>query len=203
MLNPTLGGAPDRRLTPEVPNPADPGLVSGGGRAPAAPPVLSSVDFHVRRLRYFLDLLDEGYHQALRPDPTSRSMRVERIALGIDQPELDTVPLWSMRRHDGAVSIPFIEFILWHVGQTLHALCDDIGEDRREAARLRESRGMLLDALDRISPPGEGGRSVPRHHDILIPEGLMRELCGPEGLLGGIARQCDAIAALRPRGEGH
>ena len=200
MLDPTPVTDPRQTLR----NPASPGLVPGKGPARPDETVLSEVDLHSRRLRYFLDLLEEGYHQALRPDPLSRSMRVERIALGIDLPELDTVPLWSVRREDGAVSIPFIEFILWQAGETLQALCGAAEEEAAGSAQeLRQSHQALSDALEAIRPGGQGSPSIPRHRDIFVAEALMRDLCGPSGLLGRIARQCDALSALKPRGLDH
>ncbi len=200
MLDPTPVADPRQTLQ----NPASPRLVPGKGAARPDETVLSEVDLHSRRLRYFLDLLEEGYHQALRPDPLSRSMRVERIALGIDLPELDTVPLWSVRREDGAVSIPFIEFILWQAGETLHALCGAAEEEAAAGAQeLRESHRALTEALDGIRPTGQGSPSIPRHRDIFVAESTLRDLCGPSGLLGRIARQCDALSALKPRGLDH
>src|SRR2546428_4144244 len=94
------------------------------GRGTGTP---SPRELQVRRLRYFMDLLETGYRHALLPDPLPLSLRAERVALGIDVPELDTVPLWSVKRSDGAVAIPFVEFIVTQICRSLGGTADEAG----------------------------------------------------------------------------
>jgi len=68
-----------------------------------------------------------GARQALRPHVEPRSLRAERIALGIDLPELDAAPLWSTRRADGKISIPFVEYLLGQIWVSLESFCAGIG----------------------------------------------------------------------------
>ena len=91
----------------------------------------------VDRMRYFRDLLRAGRGAALRPGSGGETLRRDRIALRIPLPELDAVPLWSVRRADGMISIPFIEYI---IGQML-ASAQRIGR----AAGLEEGEDALVE----------------------------------------------------------
>jgi hypothetical protein len=71
----------------------------------------------LRRLRYFHDLLTSAFTASQSADLTSGTLRTERIALAIDRPELDAVALWTARRDDGAVAIPFVEYLLGGPGR--------------------------------------------------------------------------------------
>ncbi|HEU4402098.1 MAG TPA: hypothetical protein VFT43_08330, partial [Candidatus Polarisedimenticolia bacterium] len=122
MLEPTPGGS----VHPQFPNPTPTGPGFGGAPDDRTERVLSPAVIHLRRLYYYLELLAAGYRHALKPEPLVRSLRAERIALGIDLPELDTVPLWSVRRQDGSMSIPFIEFILGQIGDSLESFCGTV-----------------------------------------------------------------------------
>src|SRR3989441_7793524 len=95
MIKSTLPGNPEGHYQ-AIPSPPPGGRYEERSRAAHSP-----LELHVRRLRYFMDLLETGYRHALQPDPLPLSLRAERIALGIDVPELDTVPLWSVKRADG------------------------------------------------------------------------------------------------------
>jgi len=154
---------------------------------PAVPPPA------LPRLRYHLELLKAGYRQALRPDVQAPSQRAERIALGIDRPELDTIPLWSVRRSDGAVAIPFVEFVLGEIHRGLEPVARAASAiDPRAGVRLREGRrlvGRILLAMD-------GKRqhcSIPRLGDLFLPGDLVARICGPDGLLRRLRRDCDAV----------
>lgn len=144
----------------------------------------------LRRLHYHLDLLEAGYRQALRPDLQAPSQRAERIALGIDRPELDAIPLWSVRRADGAVAIPFIEFVLGEIHRGLEPVARAAtAVDRRAAVRLAEGRrlvGRILQAID----ADRRHRTVPRLGDLYLPGDLVERICGPDGLLRRLRRDC-------------
>jgi len=168
-------------------------------------PAHSSLELHVHRQRYFMDLLESGYRYALLPDPLPLSLRAERIALGIDLPELDTVPLWSVKRADGAVAIPFVEFIVDQICRTLEAIEDGgglagsaVGED------LVLARGALRRVLEQASLGSTtAAPELPRLGDLFLSRELLEELCGPNGLLGAIAGQCEALLAVESVRPGH
>src|SRR5574341_2325250 len=76
---------------------------------------------HLRRLRYYRNLLTEAFESTVWPDRPAGTLRQERLALGIDRPELDVVALWSVRCGDGTVAIPFIEYILARAAEAASA----------------------------------------------------------------------------------
>jgi hypothetical protein len=146
------------------------------------------------RLRYFRDLLVSGLRHALSPDPQSRTLRSERIALGIDLPELDTVPLWSARRDDGTVSIPFIEYLLSQICSTLEALGAEPRAIPPDAAEeLRAARWALESILRQAGPDRGPAACLPRLSDVFISQTLLEQLCGREGLLDLTVRRCESI----------
>lgn len=181
-----------------------PGGVPLPGTEPGAEgPAVTLARHEARRLRYFRDLLAAGYRHALAPDPQSRSLRAERIALGIDLPELDTVPLWSARRSDGLVSIPFIEFILAQICAILDAFCaepqlteHETGED---LAAVRRALGAIL---ERASPGSAAPPALPRLGDIYVSQALLENLCAPDGLLDQIVRRCERCLTAGPQASG-
>src|SRR3989454_6279886 len=165
----------------------------------------SPLELQVRRLRSFMDLLESGYRYALLPDPLPLSLRAERVALGIDLPELDTVRLWSVKRADGAVAIPFVEFIVTQICRTLEAIADGaglagspVGED------LVLAGGALRRVLEQTSPgSATAAPDLPRLGDLFLSRDLLEEICGPRGLLPAIAGQCEALLAVEPVRSGH
>jgi len=178
---------------------------SHGGFEDASRATHSIVELQVRRLRYFIGLLETGYRQAQRPDPLPRSLRAERIALGIDVPELDAVPLWSTTRADGAVAIPFVEFIIVQICRTLERIADDAGSAGSLAVEdLILARGTLRRVLE-IASPGLATRApdLPRLGDIFLPRELIEEVCGPMGLLSVIARESETLLAIESVRPGH
>ncbi|OLD65746.1 MAG: hypothetical protein DMF52_13720 [Acidobacteria bacterium] len=163
------------------------------------------MELHIRRLRYFMDLLETGYHHALHPDPLPRSLRADRIALGIDVPELDAVPLWSVKQRDGAVAIPFVEFIVTQISRTLEAIADDAGLSGSAAGEdLILARGTLRRVLEQASPgSATAAPDLPRLGDIFLSGEILDEVCGPKGLLQTIAGQCEALLAVESVRPGH
>jgi hypothetical protein len=199
MIKSTLPG------NPEGPFQAVPTLPLGSRFEERERSAHSPLELHVRRLHYFIDLLDTGYRHALQPDPLPHSLRAERIALRIDVPELDTVPLWSVKRGDGAVAIPFVEFIVAKICRTLEVIADEaglsggaLGED------LILARAALRRVLEQASPGcATAAPGLPRLGDIFLSRDLLEGMCGPKGFLGTIARQCDALLALETVRPGH
>ncbi len=166
--------------------------------------VISPAVMSLRRLRYFIDLLVAGHHHALNPEPLFPSLRGERIALGIDLPELDTVPLWSARRADGAVSIPFIEFILGQIDQGVDAICGDpASASSPDARNLLRGRRALARVIKEVSPKGDPAPAFPRLRDLFVPGPLLDELCGPGGLTDQILQHCESLLAAGSSVPGH
>ena len=161
------------------------------------------VRLSMRRMRYYRDLLAAGYRHALSPDPQSRSLRAERIALGIDLPELDTVPLWSARRADGMISIPFVEFLLAQICQALDEMRADPGLASHEAEEdLAAARRALAAVLSRSSAGSEPAPSLPRLSDVYLSQGVLEQLCRDSGLLDQIVRRCEAVLGGSPQRVG-
>jgi hypothetical protein len=175
-----------------------------GDRSDARPAIISLSAMTRRRLRYFIDLMVAGYHHALNPEPLIPSLRSERIALGIDLPELDTVPLWSTHRSDGAVSIPFIEFILGQIDQNLDEIgCDQEAANSVEVRNLQRARRAIARVLKDISPKGDPAPAYPRLRDLYVPAPILEELCGPEGLGEQVLQRCAALAQRAAGDLGH
>lgn len=177
------------------------GLASGA-RGPLAS-VHSQSELLVRRLRYYTGLLQAGYRHALRPDPLPRSLRAERIALGIDLPELDTVPLWSARRDDGSVAVPFIEYLLARIAETLEALARSAEDDPRAGEAFDAARRELLAAQERIDPASGPRSALPRLRDLYVQEEFMKGLCGPGGILERQRELCEALLLAQAPAAGH
>jgi len=133
-----------------------------------------------------------------------RSLRAERIALGIDLPELDTVPLWSIRGSDRTVSIPFIEFILGQIREALDRIRAQADAPRSGVSRETiAGLGALIRLLDETELVGAATPPLPRLADTFVPEELLDRLCGPDGLLAGTVRQCEALLDAMVAGPGH
>jgi hypothetical protein len=159
----------------------------------------SQVELLLRRLRFYLDLLSAGYRQALSPDPLARSLRGERIALGIDLPELDAVPLWSARGRGETISVPFVEFILGQIAEILEALAAEIAPFHpATAGEVETIRQIVARTLDRACAGGGPAPSLPRLRDVYLPVSALETLCGPGGSLAPIVRRCEALLGGDP-----
>jgi len=199
MIKSTLPGSPEAEFR-AVPAPPP------GGRFEERPKAAHSpLELHVHRLHYFMDLMKTGYRHALLPDPLPRSLRAERIALGIDVPELDTVPLWSVKRGDGSVAIPFVEFIVTQICRTLEAIAGNAGLTGSPAGEdLVLARATLRRLLEQASPgSATAPPDLPRLGDIFLSREILEEICGDKGLLAKIARQCDALLTMESARPGH
>jgi hypothetical protein len=152
----------------------------------------------VDRMRYFRDLLRAGRGAALHPGSGGETLRRDRIALRIPLPELDAVPLWSVRRADGMISIPFIEYI---IGQVL-ASAQRIGR----AAGLEEGEDALVEvrslrrALVQVNSGGPEALLLPRLNDVYLPAVLVERLCGAGGILERMVSRAEALAGLGETG---
>jgi len=147
----------------------------------------------LRRLGYFRDLLLQGFESTAWPERATPTLRAERLALGIDLPELDTVALWSTRCGGGMLSIPFIEYILARI--------------RESAARFApvDLDGEIGDAIDQldailawVTPAGGDLQELPRLGDVYLPELEVARLCSRGGLLDRILDSCQAGVLRAP-----
>ena len=163
------------------------------------PGTLSSADLSLRRMRYFVDLLVEGHRSALQPDPLTRSLRAERIALGIDVPELDAVPLWSCRRADGSISIPFIDFIVGQIARCADAFFTTLSSASPDQVMILRAHRQALQALREEIDPGRTGPALPPElTDAYLQPAVLDRLCGPLGLLKRLQQECEALLAVGP-----
>ena len=167
-------------------------------------PMHSIAEMHFHRLRYFVDLIAIAYRQAVQPDPMPRSLRGERIALGIDVPELDTVPLWSVRRDDGGVAVPCVEFMLDQAHRSLEIVCREEEQVVRQHETLVEDCQLTLKrALLTVRSSEGAGASAPQIKDVFLPGGLLDELCMPGGVLEKILRICESALVTEASGVRH
>jgi len=174
---PSPGAAPPAAVT---------GLAAGLGAAAAM--------IQLRRLRYYRDLLLQGFESTVSPDRPASTLRQERLALGIDHPELDAVALWSVRCGDGTVAIPFIEYILARAREaaTTFRRKDEDGELARELERLDET-------LFAIAPAGGPVPALPRLEDVYVPEEDVAHLCGSGGILDRMVDCCEVMSLAAAR----
>jgi hypothetical protein len=167
-----------------------------------ADPWLAVAVEELQRMRYFQDLLEQGFRHALQPTEQPDTLRTRRIALGIPLPELDLVPLWSRRAQDGTLSIPFIDFLLAQFLESVEHFRRDLREARRARAMLSENPTRTgTDQERRSGDPAPA--SLPILEDRYLPEAMLARLCGPRGVLNRILRRCEnsiSGAALRRRG---
>ena len=140
----------------------------------------------LRRLHFYRDLLRLGFEGTIWPDRASRTLRSERLALGIDLPELDLVALWATRCGDGRVSIPFIEYLLARVREGAARFLP-VDRDRAIAFRL----GLLDEAIAAIRPGGPGQENLPRLDEVFIPENEAVRLFGLGGVVDVLLRVCE------------
>jgi len=200
MFEPTL--SPNSHS--QVDDPPQIDLLAEGRLAARSGDLLTLAELHLRRLRYFRDLLVEGYHHALRPDLLSRTLRTDRIALGIDLPELDTVALWSVRNSDGTVSIPFIEFLVSQACQSVDQFREVAVHATAEAlAELRDAGRDLEAFLQKAAPGDTPGPSLPRLSDVFVDETLLERLCGPGQLLDRVLGLCECLVPAARGNAGH
>ncbi|HEV8199861.1 MAG TPA: hypothetical protein VGS03_07565 [Candidatus Polarisedimenticolia bacterium] len=153
----------------------------------------------LRHLHFYRDLLRLGFEGTIWPDRASRTLRSERVALGIDLPELDLVAVWATRCGDGRVSIPFIEYLLARVRETAARFL--VVDDRSIALRL----GRLDEAIAAVAPgdagPSEGARTqaqarshaneLPRLDEVFLDETDAVRLCGSGGIVDLLLQACE------------
>ena len=162
----------------------------GNSEKPA--PHHSPADGNLRRLRYLIDLFESGFRYALRPDFQAPSLRAERIALGIDLPELDAVPLWSACRGEGMVSIPFIEFIANEIDKAIEGFVENMKSGDPAGAEDLRARGSALRLLlEKAGLRVKGAPVLPRLGEVFLSHDALGEVCGPRGVLQRIVRQCE------------
>ena len=163
---------------------SQPSAARGGSEAASTATKL----VNLRRIRYYRDLLTEAYESTVSPDRPAGTHRLERLALGIDWPELDAVALWSVRCGDGTVAIPFIEYILARAREAAVRLGPASGD-----AALARAIDELDEALAAIAPAGVPPTSLPRLEEVYAPEAAIAQLCGKGGVLDRIVACCELL----------
>ena len=153
---------------------------------------LARAGLALRRLRYFHDLLTFAFAASQSADLPSGTLRSERIALAIDRPELDAVALWTARRDDGAVAIPFIEYLLGQFIGALESFLADLAEPGA-AAEVASLSAALEIALQEANRRGEEALKVPQLGDSFLPGPLLERLCDRGGLLEQTVRRCQDL----------
>jgi hypothetical protein len=152
----------------------------------------------VDRVRYFRDLLRAGRGAALQPGSGGETLRRDRIALRIPLPELDAVPLWSVRRADGMISIPFIEYVMGQVLASAQRIGMAAGREEGEDA-LVEVRSLRR-TLVQVNSGGPEALLLPRLNDVYLPAVLVERLCGAGGILERVVSRAEALAGLGETG---
>jgi hypothetical protein len=175
------------------------GVVARDSAAPwgQADARLARTGLALRRLRYFHALLTGGFTASQSADLPSGTMRSERIALAIDRPELDAVSLWAARRDDGAVAIPFVEYLLGQFVVSLEMFLADLA-DPGAAAEVATLSTALEMALKETNRRGDQALVVPQLGDSFLPGPLLERVCGREGLLDRTLQRCEGLL-----GEAH
>ena len=148
----------------------------------------------LRRLRYFHDLLGLAYTASQSADLPTGTLRTERIALAIDRPELDAVAMWTARRDDGAVAIPFVEYLLGQFIGALESFLADLAEPGA-AAEVATLAAALELALVEANRRGAEALALPQLGDSFLPEPFLERLCGRDGLLDRTVRRCEDLLA--------
>jgi hypothetical protein len=143
----------------------------------------------LRRLHFYRDLLRIGFEGTIWPDRSSRTLRNERLALGIDLPELDLVALWATRCGDGRISIPFIEYLLAQARATAkHFLPVD---RKRTIATQVAQVDAALTALAALVPEALPADGLPRLGEVFITETEAVSLCGAGGVIDRLVARCE------------
>jgi len=159
----------------------------------AAGPDLAAAAIQLRRLRYYRDLLLSGFESTIWPDRSGRTLRRERLALGIDLPELDAVAIWSVRCGDGTLAIPFIDYILARAREAAahFALWDLDGTLRGGIEALDRAMAMT------VTPAAPA--TLPRLEEVHVPEDAVAGLCGSGGILDRLVEACETLTLAAAR----
>jgi hypothetical protein len=157
---------------------------------------VAAAAIHLGRLRYWRDLLVTGLESTIWPDRSARTLRRERLALGIDLPELDAVALWSVRCGDGTLSIPFIDYILARAREAAARFeaWDQSGVLRGWTVLLEDVLAELTPAgAPTVTPQGAPAAALPRLEEVRVPEEMVASLCGSGGILDRIVDLCETL----------
>lgn len=175
---------------------------SGGRRAEHVSAPVRATDVHrrapgrelavdlrleLRRLRYFRDLLSAAWRHACGGSDPHVTLRSERIALGIDLPELDAVTLWSHRAADGTIAVPFIEYLVSQLRLVAATLS---GHDEAVRRRARRPLRQLLRMLSERRDLDAGHDALPRLRDVFLPEEWLERICAPGGIADQLVLAC-------------
>jgi len=182
--------------------PGGPVLEEQDGESRKGRAVLTPARLMLPRMRYYVELLTAGYRQAVRPEALPRCLRAERIALGIDLPELDAGPLWAACGPDLTVSIPFADFVLGRIHHILGRFVECLpSADREVGSDLWKGCLEYRRILEGLKIEDAGPDNLPRLEDCRLPQPSIDRLCGPGGLLFSILEDCERVLWLETVGS--
>lgn len=145
-------------------------------------------------MRYLRDLLRLGVKHAIDPRLTVDTLRTQRLAAGVDLPELDTVPIWACCEATGRVGIPFLDLVLDEVlsrAEVVFDTCAHLTRERGAQARLtaREIAVLRARLVSR-----EGTDPSPVGPIRFLPVEDVERVCGRAG---SVARLLDQLQHMR------
>lgn len=147
----------------------------------------------IDRMEYFRTLIHSACAAAIDPEHEPTSLRAERRHVGVDFPELDTVPLWTSVTGDGKISVPFLEFIVIGIEAELSCFSRNPRLRRDELRPVKQALGGLDKLLRQAAPDGVPGDGLPRLREVFVDPNYIMPLCEPGGLLDqaiGACRRC-------------
>ncbi|MFN7955945.1 MAG: hypothetical protein U0610_29800 [bacterium] len=152
--------------------------------------------------RYLRRLLITARSRALDGRRPVEILRGERIAAGIDHPELDVSTVWACRGSDENVGIPFLELILDELlsrAAAAQEACAAAAPRRAQAVHgvVVEIAGLREELARRVA--GGGRRAEPL---TFVDASVLEGICGPAGTLALLVSEvqqmrAEALASIR------
>ena len=145
----------------------------------------------IDRMEYFRKLLQAACGATLDTAHEPQSLRADRLSVGVDFPELDTVPHWTEVTDDGRVSIPFLEFILTGIDAELSCFSRHPELGAEGLKKIQRVHTSLAGILREVTPRDEPSDGLPRLREVFVDPNKLIPVCKENGLLD------QAIAACR------
>lgn len=145
-------------------------------------------------MRYLRDLLRLGVKHAIDPRPTADTLRAQRLAAGVELPELDTVPVWACSEANGRVGIPFLDLVLDEVLARAEIVFDTCAHLTRERGAQARVAAREIAALRARLASREGTDPSPVGPIRFVPLEDVERVCGRAG---SVARLLDQLQHMR------
>jgi hypothetical protein len=139
-------------------------------------------------LRYLRDLLGFGMKHALDPRLSIDTLRSQRLAAGIDLPELDVVPVWACQEPGGLVGLPFLELVL---DEPVFDTCAHLTHEK--GAQARATAREILWLRSELRARAESS-AIPVGPVQFLPLEDVERVCGRAG---SVARLFDQLQHMR------